>query len=87
MRKQLGVKKGQDFTLTTEQYDKYYANPDPTNKQFPWKWVTDDSGALGDSNRVNGQGAAGVAAVGDDEIHNLNVGAVFLCRGIPTRPD
>jgi hypothetical protein len=86
VRKQLGVKNGQSSVMTPEQYDMYYLRP--TNKHFPWKWATDESGTFSDAqaaaNRqgsvaaaaqdTGGGGGGGGGGSDDDEVEKLNYG-------------
>lgn len=78
VRKQLRIKKGQNTTLTPEQYDYYYGHPAASNKHFPWRWIYDHSGVYVPP-IPPGAVAGGMSAQGADDVFQaLNRGKGVL---------
>lgn len=76
VQRQLRIKKGGNTTLTPEQLDYYYNNPDPfTNKHYPWRWVFDQSGVYVPPSPGSVSGMA-VQSMGDNVAKALNEGTV-----------
>lgn len=89
VRRQVKTPKGQQINLTPEQYDYYYGNPRPSNKQYPWRFAYDHSGVYQPPLLPVPQGVGGMSAQAADRdtLQALNQGVYASIRGIcvPTK--